>query len=364
MIFWWSGMIEHLHIEGFKSLSSLDIELKKMTVLTGLNSTGKSSVIQALRMIFNANDKISPYLNSFGGFKELKSKQMSGVNDDILLEINIGSETASLRLNEDDFNLDSGNFELVYDYVCADRFGPAVILPTLNDKKISVGSQGEYVADYFLKFEDVVVNEKLQHSGSVSTKLEHQLKQWMGEVSPGVSIDFGIDKKHDNSHLEVDGFRATNAGFGISYSLPIVLAALVLTSNNRSNFGNANIQRWYDLVQSTVPVLIVENPEAHLHPQGQTAMGKLLALVASSGVQVIVETHSDHFIDGIRIAAKHSEGVDASDLLIHFFQKDQNGVSVAEQINVLSSGSLDKWPLGFFDQMSTNLRTLSTKRQS
>jgi predicted ATPase len=357
-------MIDRLRIEGFKSLSSLNIELKKMTVLTGLNSAGKSSAIQALRMIFNATDNNSPYLNGFGGFKELKSKQMSGVNEDILLEIDSGTQTSCLRLNENDFVFEPGLFTLVYDYVCADRFGPAVILPTLNDKKISVGIQGEYVADYFLKFEDVAVNEKLQHPGSISTKLEHQLKQWMGEVSPGVNIDFGIDKKHDTSHLEVDGFRATNAGFGISYSLPIVLAALVLTSNNDTGFGNANVQRWYDLVQNTVPVLIVENPEAHLRPQGQTAMGKLLALVASSGVQVIVETHSDHFIDGIRIAARHLEDVNANDLLIHFFQKDLNGVSVAEQINVLSSGSLDKWPVGFFDQMSTNLRTLSAKRQS
>jgi hypothetical protein len=80
------------------------------------------------------------------------------------------------------------------------RFGPAVTLPTLNDKAISVGTQGEYAADYFLKFENISVNQTMLHCGSVSTILKHQLKQWMGEVSPGVDIDFDIDEKHDNYH--------------------------------------------------------------------------------------------------------------------------------------------------------------------
>lgn len=51
-------------------------------------------------------------------------------------------------------------------------------------------------------------------------------------------------------------------------------------------------------------LVILENPEAHLHPRGQTEMGKLIASVAHSGCQVIVETHSDHLFDGIRIYAK------------------------------------------------------------
>src|SRR5262245_33804478 len=46
---------------------------------------------------------------------------------------------------------------------------------------------------------------------------------------------------------------------------------------------------------------MVENPEAHLHPAGQSRLGRFLARVAGSGGQVVVETHSDHVINGIRL---------------------------------------------------------------
>jgi predicted ATPase len=46
----------------------------------------------------------------------------------------------------------------------------------------------------------------------------------------------------------------------------------------------------------------MENPEGHLHPRGQAAMGELLSLAASTGKQIICETHSDHIINSVRVA--------------------------------------------------------------
>lgn len=44
--------------------------------------------------------------------------------------------------------------------------------------------------------------------------------------------------------------------------------------------------------------MIIENPEAHIHPRGQAEMGRLIALAAAAGMQLFVETHSDHIVNG------------------------------------------------------------------
>ena len=51
-------------------------------------------------------------------------------------------------------------------------------------------------------------------------------------------------------------------------------------------------------------LIVIENPETHLHPKGQANLAKLIALVAEQGVQIIIETHSDHIINGLRVATK------------------------------------------------------------
>ena len=99
--------------------------------------------------------------------------------------------------------------------------------------------------------------------------------------------------------------RAPNAGFGISYALPIVVAAL------RAAAGG---------------LLLVENPEAHLHPAGQSRIGGFLARVAADGVQVFVETHSDHVLNGIRVAvADGSAALLPEQAAIHFFRVEDDG---------------------------------------
>lgn len=357
-------MIEHLEIKHFKSIESDSFNFKNLTILTGLNGSGKSSVIQSLRMLFNANANISPYINGFGDFKELLSEFAKGHADEIDFSLKFQDNSiVSLNLTgrNDAFEVEMPKFR--FDYISADRFGPSIVLPTLNDRSIHIGSKGEYSADYFLKFERIKVHEKLIFPGSKSKLIDAQLKHWINEISPGVNLVFSSDPKHDSSNVEIDGHRATNAGFGVSYSLPIILAALVLSSNDGdAEIENTNARAWYDEYKEGNTVLIIENPEAHLHPKGQTAMGELLALAASCGIQILVETHSDHFIDGVRIAAKKHESINSEDLLIHFFKKSDEGISTSEEIKILPSGSLDKWPKGFFDQMDLNLKRLTSRR--
>jgi len=126
-------------------------------------------------------------------------------------------------------------------------------------------------------------------------------------------------------------------GFGLTQLFPILVAILAAQKGD---------------------VVLVENPEVHLHPQAQQNIGSLLARVSASGVQVIVETHSDHVLNGIRLAAK-SKIIAADDVAIHFFSPTQaDGVFTPKSPKVDADGRLDAWPEGFFDQFDLALSRL------
>lgn len=95
-----------------------------------------------------------------------------------------------------------------------------------------------------------------------------------------------------------------------------------------------------------------------MHPQGQSKLGELLAICASDGVQVIVETHSDHVLNGIRLAVKKGN-LKADEVRLCYFTRDvASGDCYVELPSVLPDGQLTNWPKGFFDQWEKSLDEL------
>ena len=139
---------------------------------------------------------------------------------------------------------------------------------------------------------------------------------------------------------EAEAYVPAATGFGISYCLPIVVQGLALAIKNDG-------------------ILIVENPEAHLHPRSQSRMGGFLALLACSGVQTIVETHSEHIVNGARRVFCDQ---DMSGLMNTIFFERSNGKFNCEEISLNANGELSNWPIGFFDQADIdNLELLRRK---
>ena len=105
-------------------------------------------------------------------------------------------------------------------------------------------------------------------------------------------------------------------------------------------------------------LLLIENPEVHLHPAGQAAMGKFLTEVAAAGVQVLLETHSDHVLNGIRRAVRDGT-LSAGAAAVHFFRPcrdDGRGGGAQVQSPALDeAGNVDSWPDGFFDQFDKDM---------
>jgi len=224
-------------------------------------------------------------------------------------------------------------------------------------------SEGKDVIEYLDKYGDAFPlwkENQMRFPGIEADKvtLKDEVNRWMSVVSPGVSISIQREQCGDQELLvEMVGFgegveqrlfKPQNVGFGISYTLPVVVALLTAQPED---------------------VIIIENPEAHLHPKGQAKMGELIARAAAWGVQLFVETHSDHVVNGIRAAVKDGI-VKPADVNIAFFERNEHEVpsedgaahqeiySEVRNIRVDKNGSLSEYPDGFLDEWNNQLMEL------
>jgi predicted ATPase len=97
--------------------------------------------------------------------------------------------------------------------------------------------------------------------------------------------------------------------------------------------------------------MVIEQPEVHLHPRLQSAVGDLLIDTVTSGrAQVLVETHSEHLV--LRLLRRVREGLlDPAALAVLYVEQDDAGAAFVRRLEVDADGDLvDGWPGGFFDE--------------
>ncbi|RKR53698.1 putative ATPase [Yokenella regensburgei] len=171
--------------------------------------------------------------------------------------------------------------------------------------------------------------------------LEVALKESMKRICKGFNIDLQSYKELDkvatsfSSSETVYSVRPVNTGFGISYVLPIMLAALCTSPGG---------------------TLIVENPEVHLHPSAQSELAFFLGVASLCDIQVIIETHSDHIINGIRLFAKKNT-LELNHITINSIRSGLEG-RIITKIEIDEDGSLTDIDDGFFDQAEKDLMRL------
>ena len=326
-------MITRLKLKGFKSFVDECIDTKPLTVLTGLNSSGKSSVIQSIRMFDALAKGKSALLEGHGGMMEMKSR----LTNSMLLKLSL-ADGSTMAFDGSEFSADeAANFPHVT-YIGANRMGASQTIPVLNGS-FEIGEKGENVLNCLNHYAEFNLDERLKPADGEGVTLDYMVKGWLKYISPGVKFDYQIEPKADVSFGTYNGNRAANVGFGLSYTLPIIVALLASTI----------------IPDSTV---LIENPEAHLHPKGQTEMGRLIGLCVECGSQVVVETHSDHLFDGIRIFTKYTPGFSQKMTAYWFEHKGDKGSS-AVPITVNDDGRYtEDCPPGFFDQFENNANVL------
>lgn len=328
-------MIKEITLKGFKSFTDKSISLGPLTLLLGLNSSGKSSLIQGIRILERvARNHTSPLLPGHGSAEELQNPR---VKEPFSLEASF--ETGSMLKSMKWTSGIKPNKECEFPeltYISASRFGPQTSIPITEGYHIL--ENGNNVLKCIDHYQDIQLPELIRHENSEGDTLYFNLRGWLTCISPGVKFNHEIQRKTDSSYATYNGYRAKNVGFGLSYILPVITSLLLGSTRPGS-------------------AVIIENPEAHLHPKGQTELARLACLTAMSGCQVIIETHSDHFFDGVRIFAKHHPEF-AKEISVNWFEQDRDGNSTVETPHVLPSGRLDSWPPGMFDQFEINAEEL------
>ena len=86
--------------------------------------------------------------------------------------------------------------------------------------------------------------------------------------------------------------------------------------------------------------MIIENPEIHLHPSGQAELMEFLAFLARMGLQIVMETHSDHVFNGLRRCVSNDKMV-SNKVKIYFFQQDEEKISLPVEIFLDDDGHVE-----------------------
>jgi len=364
-------------MENFKCFEKQQIELGALTLLSGLNGMGKSSVLQALLLLRQSHKQgllhktglaLKGDLVQIGTaqdalYEEAKEEKI-GFELDLIdgckgkWRFNYNKEADVLDLDQspsDDSIYLSSLFKDDFHYLQAERLGPRRFFEMSVfqvQQHRQIGTRGEFTAHLLDSYgAEKISNETFAYPNVESLKLRDQVEAWLEEISPGTRIHIDLHKGMDLVNLEysfVTGkhvsnrFRSTNVGFGLTYTLPVIVALLA------SNSGS---------------LIMLENPEAHLHPKGQVRIGELMALIASCGIQVIVESHSDHILNGIRLAV-YNQKITSNKVMLHYFERkeiNQGQISVVTP-TIDQNGRIDRWPDGFFDVWDKCLENLLTPR--
>ncbi len=368
-------MITNLLLKNFKCFENQSFEFGPCNILAGANSAGKSSVLQSLLLIRQSHFEVTSDNQRLILNGELIEM---GTARDVLFE-RAQKDEVQIKIIEDDnkmnlfFKYNVQDYDLPMDgkktkakyksslfgdnfqYISAERVAPQTSYP-LSDYMVrqhrQIGKKGEFAAHLLIQFksEPVVLNMFKNKQAKIISYLE-LVEEWLSKFHPGVRIH--LDEHSFKSGMDIismqysisdetgssNKYRPANVGFGITYVLPIIAAGLILDPGG---------------------IFVVENPEAHLHPRGQTLIAQFLTKLARSGIQIFIETHSDHILNSIRLQVAKKE-IPHEDVKILFFQKNLEKRNISPSVHfpkLNENGRIDNWPSGFFDEWDNALQDL------
>lgn len=368
-------MIERVSLKNFKCFKdTATFPVSRINLLYGMNGRGKSTLLQALLLFAQsvsgkngiAKLQLKGDLINLGTFSDVKNHYVS--DSSFCINVKDGSEQLESSYGQDEnptlaslmdlkvngknyFNENStadnveskktmgvidkssirmlNTFEHIK-YVAADRIGPREFMERRPIDNNLLGVRGE---------------NSFQVMETHGEEFQKQVRAFLNNVLGGASVrmetssDRSIIQLYLDSVNDSEGFKPINVGFGYSYVLPVILALLLADDGD---------------------VLIVENPEAHLHPAAQSRMAALLVEYAKKkNLQLFVETHSDHVVNGLRIAVKNKT-IECQDVsILHFDRGNETVKSPSfEHIKVDKHGNLSTLPEDFLDEWTKQLLQL------
>jgi len=250
----------------------------------------------------------------------------------------IGQNREKIDKKMEDELLDSlGTFEVLNDfqkelytsfsnlfYIGPLREYPQRIYFVSGEKPAYVGTKGERAV------------EVLFVTSKTSNKVFQRVNSWVKKLGLGkVSFKQITESlyelyvthptiKKGSHNLEVN---IAAVGFGASQILPIIVEGFYAPEN---------------------AIILIEQPEIHLHPKLQAEMGDLLTDIVKSGKRLIIETHSEHLL--LRIQRRIAEGlVTTDDVAVYYFEQEKRGTKITK-LELDKFGRFPNWPKGFFEE--------------
>jgi predicted ATPase len=169
-----------------------------------------------------------------------------------------------------------------------------------------------------------------KHALPAEAQLFEQTIHWLKamNLADGLAIrTLGSSARYELM-IENDGqaCNVKDVGVGVSQVIPVIVAALFAQSGH---------------------IVIVEEPESHLHPLAQSKLAELLAQVSKErNVQFIVETHSEHLFRRMQTLIAKQQ-ITPSDAAMYFVERDGKTATM-RPLEVDDFGRVKNWPEGFF----------------
>ncbi|MER8765311.1 MULTISPECIES: DUF3696 domain-containing protein [unclassified Mesorhizobium] len=361
-------MIDSIEIQNFKCFDNLKLSFGSLTLITGFNGGGKSTAVQPLLLlsqgfrssttqrVFELNGELVR-LGTVGDILPAETKDpdvkfgVLGTHGAQFWTFNpragdryLSAKTAAGSEKSSETAVARSLADLAY--LSAIREGTAEAYPipdSASERLGDVGSDGRFAAYLYDRSVDNEVSSAKMYPGESATSMRKQLDAWFGALFAGAQVNVQSIPLVSLLSLQFrlseigEWRRPANVGYGLTYAFPILVSLLTARPGQ---------------------IVVIDSPEAHLHPLAQSQMGRILAHFAGSGVQILVETHSDHLLNGARLAVK--EAVIAPDILrIHFFTGPSPSGHGVVSPTIDSEGRINEWPDGFFDQSEKDLSRLS-----
>jgi predicted ATPase len=351
-------MIKNVHIKGFKCFDDEVIDFSNLTVITGPNSSGKSSLIQAILINLNntnlPDQEVKTYLDDLGDFIDLKNKILNPqkLSIDISLEgikgckyqrnVNGFSSISNHRGGQNPTDYNDDNIGNIFSwYLSANR--KSIEETNIGQNPVEgayCGIYAQYIANYYYFHKEDEVAIELRHIEATANTLESQMNYWLSYICD-TELLLNIDKITSTLYrayykINNQEYKPQNLGAGVSYLVAILTKALLMRRDIEE-------------------VFIIENPEIHLHPKSQARLAEFFAFVARTGRQIIIETHSEHLISKLRYCV-YNKQIESSQVIIQYRQPDK-----FEKIEILPNGRLlnesgdHSFPRGFFDATLDNI---------
>jgi predicted ATPase len=203
-----------------------------------------------------------------------------------------------------------------------------------------MGLAGEYTAEIIYKTWNNPIDFNKEDGDGQRFKFFELFDEWIKKL---LGSDYRVrstmtESKHRKYRVTIEEIKRglelnlNQVGIGISQLLPIIV--LILTSKAHD-------------------ILLIENPEVHLHPKLQALFVDLCLFAVENHRKLVVETHSEHVINRLRFRIKESPHY-LEKVFVLFLDKLEGDIQYTE-VHIDKDGKIDFWPKNFFDQSYKDL---------